>query len=616
MKIGKFHLLGKSFVLLLVSLGMGAACVSLDPGKQKGKLIENGQSAKYSYKEIIELEQGWTEATQQSFYFETQGSKILPYSWFLALEQENNQEDFRSPENMDRLRYLPVKPSQKNLDGLPIGWGKTTEIKGQETKEWVGMTCAACHTTQINYTDPETETTFRMRIDGGPALADFEQMNIDLVASLKATVKTETKFDRFAQKVLGEGSTSARATLEKDLNEQISILQRRNDINHSRIKYGYSRLDAIGAIFNQTASAFIDMPGNQRDSDAPVSYPFLWGTSQSDVVQWTGFAPNNIPQLPSLLSGLGPLIRNGGEVLGVYGTIDIPELNAKSKVLEDLAGLIKGKDTKKILKFLAEVEGSSDLIYASSLSIKNLGRLEKWVEDLRSPQWPSPVFPEIDQAMAERGKSGYLEHCGGCHTVILRANEGEPYRAILTPLEDVQTDDQEIVNMLLTRTAGRYEGRKQKVVIGDVIGKDTTGLPTLVNATVGSLLYDLETTLKAANHSQFKGFAPPVPQPIEVYKARPLNGIWATAPFLHNGSVPNLWEMLLPVADRSKTFQVGSREYDPKVVGFITRQTETPDFKPFTLDTKHQGNRNTGHTYGTELNDTAKWEILEYMKTL
>ena len=60
-----------------------------------------------------------------------------------------------------------------------------------------------------------------------------------------------------------------------------------------------------------------------------------------------------------------------------------------------------------------------------------------------------------------------------------------------------------------------------------------------------------------------------LPQAPETYKARPLNGIWATAPFLHNGSVPNLKEILLPADQRSKTFFLGTREYDPATVGYL-----------------------------------------------
>ena len=54
-----------------------------------------------------------------------------------------------------------------------------------------------------------------------------------------------------------------------------------------------------------------------------------------------------------------------------------------------------------------------------------------------------------------------------------------------------------------------------------------------------------------------------LPQVIAAYKPRPLAGMWATAPFLHNGSVPTIYDLLSPVADRPKTFRVGSREFDP-----------------------------------------------------
>ena len=54
------------------------------------------------------------------------------------------------------------------------------------------------------------------------------------------------------------------------------------------------------------------------------------------------------------------------------------------------------------------------------------------------------------------------------------------------------------------------------------------------------------------------------------YRARPLNGIWATAPYLHNGSVPNLREMLTPAAQRSKIFYMGNWDFDPVTVGYET----------------------------------------------
>ena len=107
------------------------------------------------------------------------------------------------------------------------------------------------------------------------------------------------------------------------------------------------------------------------------------------------------------------------------------------------------------------------------------------------------------------------------------------------------------------------------------------------------------------------------PLPLQ-YKARPLNGIWATAPYLHNGSVPTLYELLLPAAQRSKMFTVGSREFDPVNVGLRSGKEDGP----FQFDTSLAGNANSGHegaAYGTEpgqLNEVQKRELLEYLKTL
>ena len=96
------------------------------------------------------------------------------------------------------------------------------------------------------------------------------------------------------------------------------------------------------------------------------------------------------------------------------------------------------------------------------------------------------------------------------------------------------------------------------------------------------------------------------------YKARPLNGIWAAAPFLHNGSVPNLYEVLLPPDQRSKQFTVGRREFDPMKVGFVTEPAEGA----FLFDTTLKGNGNGGHLYGTNLPAADREAIIEYLKTL
>jgi hypothetical protein len=96
-----------------------------------------------------------------------------------------------------------------------------------------------------------------------------------------------------------------------------------------------------------------------------------------------------------------------------------------------------------------------------------------------------------------------------------------------------------------------------------------------------------------------------------MYKARPLDGIWATAPYLHNGSVANLDDLLRPASERLKSFTVGTRTFDPARVGF---RTDAPGFP--TLDVSAPGSSNAGHEYGADLGDDDRRRLLEYLKTL
>lgn len=91
-----------------------------------------------------------------------------------------------------------------------------------------------------------------------------------------------------------------------------------------------------------------------------------------------------------------------------------------------------------------------------------------------------------------------------------------------------------------------------------------------------------------------------------------LNGIWATAPYLHNGSVRTLEQLLLPPDQREPDFQVGSRDYDQKAVGFVSSGG-------FRFDTTLPGNSNAGHDFGTAVlgaDKDKRHALIEYLKTL
>ena len=96
-----------------------------------------------------------------------------------------------------------------------------------------------------------------------------------------------------------------------------------------------------------------------------------------------------------------------------------------------------------------------------------------------------------------------------------------------------------------------------------------------------------------------------LPQEIAGYKPRPLAGVWATSPFLHNGSVPTLYQMLLPPERRDRKFFVGRREFDPVHVGFVTQPDADGEGDGFWLDTSLTGNHNTGHAFAA---DAAAWQ--------
>ena len=111
---------------------------------------------------------------------------------------------------------------------------------------------------------------------------------------------------------------------------------------------------------------------------------------------------------------------------------------------------------------------------------------------------------------------------------------------------------------------------------------------------------------------------------IKAYKGRPWNGIWATAPYLHNGSVPTLYDLLLPATSRDSDppetqyrptkFMVGSRELDVEKVGFKHGETE---YEGFLFDTSKPSNSNEGHEYQVRrFTDQDRWDLVEFLKSL
>lgn len=537
---------------------------------------------------VVYLDQGWTPGDSLDFYSRSQGSRLVPYAWFLALEQPDSEALFRADEHIRDLGYLTQQPHELNPDGLPVGFVKDPD---SDRGDWLGLTCAACHTSEIHY----GKTAFR--IDGGPTLADIQLLLTRLTAAITKTLHDAAKFERFAQRL----GVSDRRKLRQELENAAKLRTEFDARNQTPHPYGRGRLDAFGHIVNQVlvVDLGVSAPTQAKPPDAPVSYPFLWDTPHHDFVQWNGIARNKVLESDQL----GGLARNVGEVLGVFGEVRVSPPNT--------ATIFTG--------------------YRSSIRIPDLIHLEELVRKLQSPQWPEQ-FPPIDLNKAEAGKQLYGQYCVRCHATIDRADPSRSIRAVRTPLKFVGTDPRMAVNFA-TRTGktGRLEGRREYFVTGDRFGPEARADSMIVHTIAGVILNSPWKQYRDASFPDVRDRDQTDDiNAMLVYKARPLNGIWATAPYLHNGSVPNLYELLKPGAERVAEFHVGGREFDPVNVGYMV--TPSPgSFRFRTADDAGRpipGNSNAGHEYGTgkkraeggdglpALTDEQRWQLIEYLKTL
>ena len=534
------------------------------------------------------LNQGWTEAERQQFYTTPQGSYLLPYEWFLYLEQPANDRLFRADEYMERFRYLVNPKNPSNPDGLPVGFAKEAPPVGPDGQRnetvllrpfmgpnakdadfpkpnaWLGLTCAACHTTQLSYKG------ITLRIDGGPTLADFNEFISTLITALQLTLTDGDKFSRFADHVLGKNALgNQKALLRTQLETHVLALRAYGDRNRPPFAHGFGRMDAFGLIMNELFGTALQIPANYRPVDAPVSFPDLWYTPEMSWVQWNGSASS-------------PFLRNVGEVTGAFGHV--------------------------------QVLGLGKAGFPSTIRGKNLYQLEQFVAKLKAPAWDEATLGKLDQAKVARGAKLYTQAgCADCHankTPYPRTPPNQYDKTFITvtmvPLDQIGTDRKMAMNF-----AGRT------VLPGSVGHPNDPPLAALaaLAAVVVPIANQQYADLKLTNDAivDYNGYRTAgAPPNLVAYKARPLSGVWATAPYLHNGSVANLDELLHAPSQREATFYVGSREFDPTKVGFITEKSSGA----FLFDARLPGNSNAGHDYGTKLTDQERADLIEYLKTL
>lgn len=588
----------------------------------------------------------WNLEDRKKWYLTPQGSALIDYSVFKSLEQAESQTRFTDKANLTALGFLyPPSGTEAafSMDGLPLGVVKDKSLL--DSKDYVGLTCAGCHTGQVKVKQADG-TTRSWLVDGGQANIEFERFFDGLQKSLTTTTQSKEKFDRFCVSLGDAKGCKARLQTAK---ERIDGLISRNKVT---TESGPGRLDAVSRILNELVASHFGSPADLHPVTAPISYPHVWDAPRLSCVQTNCLSHN-------------PLTRNVGEVLGVFGQMKVGET----------------------LPF-GEAKVPSPTIVGTP-KIDNLHTLEASLRTYKGPKWRNELGA-LNPDKVKNGEKTYSQACASCHTrpwlfdsaklaasnnprdkEILKANFEEEevggkknyYPLVtLTDFKEVGTDPAfitdhaskfssnekavEVFDATLKRRIA--EGIQERRFIGDLAalpfefnvafelkkreqikqgvrksdgsilqllllgGATSTLVETHFRPQVSSRESERTATATRIEFQEGRSSIPPVV--LTKYRARPLNGIAFTAPFGHNGSWPTLRSVIDP-ATRPAKFPLRPGSFDPKDAGLDLSPVAAGE-KVWTFDTSIRANANSGHAYGSELSAAAKEDLLEYLKSL
>jgi hypothetical protein len=573
--------------------------------------------------QVTSLDQQWSPAQRSWFHHASQGTATfgIPYEWFIALPAPDLDSGGRLSDSayLTRFGFIPSPPSQPdNPDGLPIGFARgasqvdprtgasvVNPASGKVLTEF-GLTCAACHTGQVVYRGTA------MTIDGGAAMLDLGKLRTAVGLAILQTAYLPDRFARFATVVLGPNAPEATKTeLRKQFADAVSGVEEQAalDLNLAgqSVTEGAGRLDALNRIGNEVfAMDMRDSQGrpnraNYAPTDAPVHFPHIWDSVWFSWAQYSSSIQR-------------PMVRNAGEAMGVRALVNLSQQGQSLYTSSvDFAALHR-------------IETALSGVYPPGATPQT----EQRFTGLVAPRWPAGL-PAIDQAKASRGNGLYAQLCAGCHlpapntAAFWDAKYWQPalpppvsarYLDLpLIPISEIGTDPAEATGLANRKVTSfgflGIQSQEYGRALGDVV------------AAVAQRWYDGQTPpLSPAEQDAFNGSRPNGIRAPLSYRTRPLDGIWATPPYLHNGSVPNLYALLSPASERPVTFWLGSRNYDPVQVGYETGAIDGG----FLLDTRKPGNSNKGHEFddkpagngviGRRLSPAERLDLIEYLKTL
>jgi mono/diheme cytochrome c family protein len=596
------------------------------------------------------------------FHHLAEGSEVYPLSWLLALTNRDTNQPFL--QNTERFGLLadPNKGGQ-NPYGLPVGVtvAESSDLRFAKV-QMVGVNCAACHVNDL-YLKGERV----VRIDGAPNLLDLGSFYGELARDTEAVFLDAGKAWNFAQRLYGVYNPAERSILVAGRIPDVAAVEGLGKLSDLKASGELERDLAarIAALHEQELA----MPVLDLRKGVQLSHP---DKRLPEFVKEThpkpGESPKTVPegiaaQLVALrvkalgevktgdlkalaakkplessrLSQLTPAAREaalGGALSHFVETVRL--LRARAAFLIALSRSHAGRDTPSLFGRVDAFGGARNFIFpgqdlalnapisyphlwnlkqikwfhwdgnttsllernvgqaiglgavfdpntfSSTVLVNNIEELEGLAGKITPPVWPAHAFGRIDETKRARGEVLFNAHCLKCHARLL---PGEMVKDTMEPLDKVGTDPARAENF-----ARPVNGDQFDVALSDALKKITV-------AAGGTVSEKKEWRIT------------------KEYVSRPLVAPWATAPYLHNNSVPTLYHLLLPAANRPKTFPLGHREYDPVKLGYTTEAAGPPSVL---FDTSLPGNSNVGHEYGVaDLKDEAdRMALLEYLKSL
>ena len=620
---------------------------------------------------VIEKPEGLQGGELAEFEHLSEGADIYPYEWIKALKSAtfpDSQGGLTRPfiEDLDEKFGIIPSANLKNTEGrsfmmpwvgLSVAWSNhrpeqsdafqetegeiVRQVEGVKSIRMVGTNCSFCHSGGLEY-----KNQF-YKVDGSPSLANVRGFFLDLSRStlgvlakpelatqflknlnVKYPEKRAKELNQFFLKRLGEtthgwvnlGGLSGKLTLleAKYLHDTRRLFEGKQAITESlekllRITYGFSETDDIGELAQRMKFLGTLMVGTNPRTSETIS-----GYGRTDA-----------------FGRIGNLVLRGDEPIGYTAPVSLPWIWG----LKYMAMIHYNGNTNSVaLRNVGQSLGLGAIILNekldSTVNLNNLDRLEKLVHKIPVPQWEK-VFSgvselQIKESLLQDGKKVYEQSCQGCHEsnhFVGPAGLLREYK--MFPLERVGTDPNAAQNAV--KAVGTVEfnrsifngvgGIKARYYQKNQISPEQQAVMEY-RALRGSEFFR-DTLNGFDRQAEFKNNFGDV-QVGTGYKARHLSGVWATAPYLHNGSVPTLWDLLQEPSKRPQIFRAKSRQYDTQKLGFVSqadsdligRVKKCGKDDQTCFDTSISGNHNTGHAYGTELSDTQKWALLEYLKVL